>query len=84
MDDKYVVALIIGFPSIVGMSCILYSIFYEKEDEHIEPLHKPKQPLKLSYDDELDEDAGIYSNEESEDMSIDYMKEDTISIFEDS
>lgn len=84
MDNKYIVALIVGFPSIVGMSCILYSIFYEKEDENIEALYKPKQPLKLSYDDELDKNTGIYSDEESEDISIDYMKENSISIFEDS
>ena len=84
MDDKLAVALIVGVPSVVGMFCILYSIFYEKDEDDIVIQYKPKQKPILSNYDSLVEDTGYYTSEESESSNINYMKEDTLSIFEDS
>lgn len=85
MNDKLIVILIVGLPSIIGMSCILYSIFYEKdtvEDSIIQ--YKPKQPILIStYDDELDTDTEYYVDKESEDSGIDYINQDSIYSFVD-
>lgn len=84
MNDKIAVSLIIGIPAIVGMSCILYSIFYESDYDNDNAIrYKSKQPVKLSYDDELVNDTGYYQDQESMESNIDYLKQDSIPIYED-